>query len=255
MGPPRTPVQGILMQELSTAHLSLKAAYAFGATKGLAEEADAIRNMVIEWDRTYTSSLRRAFVVELFERHGILEEFKKLYWTRGNTPEGEKRRRRYQRIKQQYEAFLAGNDAQDETDDPLEDEECANQEFAAEADLRDFLARNPSVIEPGLQLYEDDKRKGIEYPVDGGFIDLLTIDRKNEWVVVELKLSRGRNRALGQLLYYMAWVDQNLPRSKPCRGIIIAKEITPDLVLAVKRVPGVSLFRYELSVTVQPVAG
>jgi hypothetical protein len=68
--------------------------------------------------------------------------------------------------------------------------------------------------------------------------------------VFELKLARGRNKALGQLLYYMAWMDKYLGKG-PCRGIIVAKEITDDLVLAARRVEGVSLYRYKLSVTVE----
>jgi isocitrate dehydrogenase len=71
---------------------------------------------------------------------------------------------------------------------------------------------------------------------------------------LELKVGRGRNKTIGQLLYYMGWVDKNLANGKSCRGTIIAKEITHDLILAVQRVPGVTLCRYDLSVTVEAVA-
>jgi hypothetical protein len=47
------------MKEEQTQTLSLKAAYAFGATHGLEGEVTEIREMVIEWDSGYTSSLRR----------------------------------------------------------------------------------------------------------------------------------------------------------------------------------------------------
>jgi RecB family endonuclease NucS len=83
-------------------------------------------------------------------------------------------------------------------------------EFALEAHLRDFLAKNLGHIEPGLRLYEGNGRTGIEYPLEGGRIDLLAVDQSQKYVVIELKLSQGRNKALGQLLYYMGWVDQNL---------------------------------------------
>jgi hypothetical protein len=66
-------------------------------------------------------------------------------------------------------------------------------------------------------------------------------------------VGRGRNKTVGQLLYYMGWVDKNLGKG-PCRGMIIAKEIPDDLMLAVQRVPGVSLFRYHLNVSVEPVS-
>ena len=67
------------------------------------------------------------------------------------------------------------------------------------------------------------------------------------------RLARGRNKALGQLLYYMGWVDKHLGKGA-CRGIIVAREISDDLVLAAQRVQGVSLYRYKLSVSVERVS-
>lgn len=52
----------------------------------------------------------------------------------------------------------------------------------------------------------------------------------------------------------MAWVDKHLGNG-PCRGIIVAKEISDDLVLAIERVKGtVSLYRYKLNVSVELVS-
>lgn len=68
------------MNEEQMRTLSLKAAYTFGATHGLEHEVNEIRDMVIEWDSSYTSSLRRGYIVALFEKHGIFEEFKTTYW-------------------------------------------------------------------------------------------------------------------------------------------------------------------------------
>ena len=238
--------------EEQTATLSLRAAYAFGTHHGLEREVAQIRDMVIEWDSSYTSSLRRGYVVDLFEGRGVFEEFKNTHWAYGNTPAGETRRRRYLRIKKQYEDFLAGRGPAVPPDDEVERDE-TEQQFAAEADLRDFLAKNPGCIEPGLRLYQMGERTGVEFPVDGGYIDILTVDRSQRFVVIELKVGRGRNRAIGQLLYYMGWVDRHLGNG-PCRGIIVAKEIPDDLILAVQRVPGAALYRYSLSVSVELVS-
>lgn len=236
--------------------LSLKAAYSFGIEKGLEKEITAIRDMVIEWDSSYTSSLRRGFIIELFEQNNIYEDFKNEYWPYGNTSSGESKKRLYLRIKKQYEDFLSGRSPEMEghTEGEIEDQE-NDQKFAAEADLRDFLAKNPNCIEKGLRLYQSSEgRSGIEFPVENGFIDILAIDQNQTFVVVELKVGRGRNKTIGQLLYYMGWVDKNLGKA-PCRGMIIAKEIPNDLALAVQRVPGVSLYRYNLSVSVELVNG
>jgi len=237
---------------VQTATLSLMAAYAFGTEHGLQREVDEIRNMVIEWDRSYTSSLRRGYIIDLFEKRGVYEAFKEGHWTYGNTPAGETKRRRYLRIKQEYEQFLAGSDGPDELGDDEPEDGKSDQQFAAESDLRDFLAKNPTRIEPGLCIYCKGDQSGVEFPIENGFIDILALDHEGRFVVIELKVGRGRNKTVGQLLYYMGWVDKNLGKG-PCRGMIIAKEIPDDLLLAVQRAPGVSVSLYHLSVSVELV--
>jgi len=241
------------MNDEQTETLSLKAAYAFGAAHGVEREVSEIREMVIEWDASYTSSLRRGYIVALFEQRGLFDEFKKEHWPFGNTPSGERRRLRYLRIKAQYEEFLAGRapEAEGVSDAPSDPEQAL--EFALEAHLRDFLAKNLERIESGLRLYNSSGHNGIEFAVDGGRIDLLAVDRDDKFVVIELKLSLGRNKTLGQLLYYMGWVDKHLG-SGPCRGFIIANEIDEQLSTAVSRAAGVSLARYRMSFSIEHVS-
>ena len=102
-------------------------------------------------------------------------------------------------------------------DDEADDRD-NEQQFAAESDLRDFLAKNPACIEKGLRLYQSEDRTGIEFPIDGGFIDILGIDQNESYVVVELKVGRGRNKTIGQLLYYMGWVDKSLTARLPAEA-------------------------------------
>jgi hypothetical protein len=64
---------------------------------------EQIRSMEIRWDSTYTTSVRRGYVVELFEKQGIFEEFKGKCWVHGNTAKGESKARRYLRIKAEFE--------------------------------------------------------------------------------------------------------------------------------------------------------
>jgi hypothetical protein len=47
-------------------------------------------------------------------------------------------------------------------------------------------------------------------PAGGRFIDILAVDENNDYLVVELKVSRGYDRVIGQLLRYMAWVGRHL---------------------------------------------
>jgi hypothetical protein len=134
--------------------------------------------------------------------------------------------------------------------EPEEAEELEEpSEFAYESDLRDFLAKNLNLLEPGLHLYEDEGITGIEFPAGGRLIDILAVDAQNNFVVIELKVSRGYDRAVGQLLRYMGWIGQNHAESnQKVRGVIVAREISRDLELATSRVSGVELYEYQLSV-------
>ncbi len=127
-------------------------------------------------------------------------------------------------------------------------------EFAYETDLRDFLAKNLSVLESGLRLYQDEGIAGVEFPAGGRFIDILAVDTQNNLVVVELKVSRGYDRVVGQLLRYMAWVaGHQAEPGQNVRGVIVAREISEDLLLACSTLPHVLLFEYQLSVTLRRV--
>ena len=128
-------------------------------------------------------------------------------------------------------------------------------EFAYESDLRDFLAKNLSLIEPGLQLYQDEGITGVEFPAGGGrSIDILSLDAERHFAVVELKVSRGYDRVVGQLLRYMAWIERHHAEpGQGVRGIIVASEISEDLKLACSHLPDVSLYEYELSVALRRV--
>jgi hypothetical protein len=230
--------------------LSLRAAYDFGDANGLEREVREIRDMDIEWDLSYSSSLRRGFVVTLFESKGLFESFKKEHWAFGNTPAGERKRKWYLNLQARYEEFVSGRHPESEEGELPDPEH--SLEFALEAHLRDFLARNLERIEPGLRLHSTPEGQGIEYPIDSGRIDLLAVDRDGKFVVIELKLSQGRNKTLGQISYYMGWIDKELGNG-PCRGFIIANEITDDLRTAVARVPGVTLAKYRMSFAIEIV--
>lgn len=130
-----------------------------------------------------------------------------------------------------------------------------SEEFAYENDLRDYLARNLHIIEPSLKLYTDEGITGVEFPVGGRYIDILAVDQAGGYVVIELKVSKGYDRVVGQLLRYVSWVKKNHAEpAQGVRGIIIAKHIGEDLRLACSEVPSVSLYEYSLSVTVKRVA-
>lgn len=140
-------------------------------------------------------------------------------------------------------------------DTELEVESSIPSEFAYEADLRDFLAKNLSLVEAGLHLYQDEGITGVEFPAGGRFIDILAVDAEANLVVIELKVSRGYDRVVGQLLRYMSWIRKHqADEGQGVRGIIVARELSEDLLLACTGVPGVELYEYELRVQLRRIS-
>ncbi len=109
----------------------LRDAYAFATENGLADAATEIREMEIEWDRSYTSSVRSGRLIRLLEARGLLSAFISKAWPFGATPRGDAERRRCLRIADNYDAFLDGRPSIDEADADLA--EVASLEFALEA--------------------------------------------------------------------------------------------------------------------------
>lgn len=154
--------------------LPLKGAYRFGGDHGIEQQVAEIRDMEVEWDLS-TSSVRRGHIVALFTQHRLLDAFKEQCWPAGGTPWGNSHCDYCLRLKQRYEDFLAGPRGTPEPDDTEE------QAFAAETDLRDFLANNLGCVETGLRLYQDGERAGIEYPIEDGRLSSAT-RRRTRWL-------------------------------------------------------------------------
>ena len=120
-----------------------------------------------------------------------------------------------------------------------------DSEFAYERDLRDYLTKNLHLIEQGLKLYHDEGISGIEFPVGGRFVDILAVDAQGGYVVIELKVFKGYDRVVGQLLRYIGWIRKN--QAEPglkVRGVIIGNTITEDILLACSELQSVGLFEY-----------
>ena len=129
--------------------------------------------------------------------------------------------------------------------------------FPLESHLRDFIAQNLNTITVAgkrLSLYvDDDGRDGIEYPTDVGRIDILAVDEEENFVVFELKLSRGSDQTLGQLLRYMGWLNQKFGEHKAIHGVIVANPIDERLRFAANMAKNVSLYEYQVNFSLKQV--
>lgn len=232
--------------------LPMRQAYDFCKSRNLSQDASSIRQTrIIEWDLPYETSVRRGQMIRLLQSKGLFEDFCSNVWPQGGTERGKTEIAKCVKISEAYDDFLRANIEPD--DEKVTAEQVTAFEFALEAHLRDFLAKNLNQLEPGLRLYDQNGITGVEFSIEGGRIDILAIDQNEKMVVIELKLSAGRNKVIGQLLYYMGWVNQNLDRG-PCRGIIVASNISEDLRIAASCAPNISLAEYRMNFSVELIS-
>jgi hypothetical protein len=104
-----------------------------------------------------------------------------------------------------------------------------------------------------LKLFRDSAgRTGIEFPTDVSPIHILAVDEGGNLFVFELKLSRGPDKAMSQLLRYMGWVKKSLAGEKGASGIIVARTMDEKLRYAAFAVPNVRLLEYEVNFQLKP---
>jgi hypothetical protein len=241
-------------QEPDFESLPLRLAYSFLATNGFETEATGIRKSP-ERLGSYTTSLRRAKIVALLRKKDLLKQFIETTWPFGLTPSGKKKLNRYDQIYSKYEK--AGESGSQPNSATTENETEASSAFALEEQLRDYLAENLGILEPGLSLWPVENGDAVEFPVDekgpSRRIDILAKDQGGVPVIIELKVSRGHEKTVGQALYYRARIKKRFD-VKRARIFIVASEISQELRDAASEVTDAVLFEYSLAVKVSRIS-
>lgn len=124
--------------------------------------------------------------------------------------------------------------------------------FAMEKHLEDFLVQNWGQTDLGREydIYEEDgERVGQQYATDTGPLDILAISKdKKTLLIVELKKGRASDAVVGQALRYMGYVQEELAEEgQSVRGVIIALEDDQRIRRALKMVPSIVFYRYQIS--------
>ena len=124
--------------------------------------------------------------------------------------------------------------------------------FAMESHLEDFLVANWAQTELGREydIYtEDGEQVGQQYQTDSGPLDILAISRdRKRLLVVELKKGRASDAVVVQTLRYMGFVQEELAEdNQAVCGAIIALEDDSKLRQALKMVPNITFYRYQVS--------
>ncbi len=144
----------------------------------------------------------------------------------------------------------------DGTEDEITEEgDLGSRKFAFERDLQNYLVQNLGLLEPGLKLYEDEDGEftGVEFPAGQRYIDILAVGADGAHVVIETKVSRAYDRVVGQILRYMGWIKKSFAGDVPVRGIVVASEVSEDLILATSSIENIRLVEYEISFSLKSV--
>lgn len=231
-------------------NFSLFEAYDFLDQNGLEKEASEI-NISSDKFKSYSSTLRRAKIIVLVRDNQLLDQFCSGVWPSGLTDKGKTRIKFFENLIVRFRNDQEGTTSEDEEEDEIAREE---SEFAYEKDLQKYLVRNLSVIEKGLKLYQEEGVDGEEFYVSGTSrrIDILAIDKQNCFVVIELKVSRGYEKVVGQTLFYQSSIKTIFKQEK-VRAIIVAREITSELKTATQFLPDFELFEYQLSLVLNKI--
>ena len=82
-------------------------------------------------------------------------------------------------------------------------------------DVVGLLLEQPSLLEPGLEIYrEDGKTCGVGYSTDVGEIDLLARDDAGSLVVIHVSEPGHGKELVGELLQRIGWVRRHLGSSE-----------------------------------------
>lgn len=103
-----------------------------------------------------------------------------------------------------------------------------------EKDLEKVLIKDLSIIEDGMTLIRN------QFPVDGGFIDILARDNNNQLCIIELKKVKHDSKIISQCVYYPTQFDEKV------RMITIAPDYSNKISKSLKSLKYVEMKTYKL---------
>ncbi len=98
-----------------------------------------------------------------------------------------------------------------------------------EADMRERILSNPSVLEDGFE------PRATERETPAGAVDIYGVDTDGNAVVVELKRRRVGPDAVSQLKRYVGALERDLHAEMTVRGILVAPSMTDRAVHLLER--------------------
>jgi hypothetical protein len=115
-----------------------------------------------------------------------------------------------------------------------------------------LLHRNFSRLFPNLRYFDQETQipKNGQYDTQTvGIMDILTVDEKGDFVIIEIK-RQATDKTIGQILRYMGWTQEELCKDgQQVTGIIVAERKDTQLEFALKAISTVRFMKLSLSIT------
>ena len=111
--------------------------------------------------------------------------------------------------------------------------------------VRDLLAEDPELLEPGLALVRDARSpSGVDYPTEVGSIDLLARDAGGALVVVTVAKGDSGSDLVADILQRIGWVRKHVAKTREgVRGVVVMDEAPANLSYAAAAVADTVAFR------------
>lgn len=103
-----------------------------------------------------------------------------------------------------------------------------------EKDLENVLIKDLSIIEDGMTLIKN------QFPVDGGYIDILARDKEHKLCIIELKKVKNDSKIIQQCVYYPTQFDEKV------RMITIAPDYSNKISKSLRSLKYVEMKTYQL---------
>lgn len=103
-----------------------------------------------------------------------------------------------------------------------------------------------------LKLYDGDpNQSGAKFSTPAGIMDFLAEEKNTkDLVVVELKVGKAYDSAVGQISRYVGYLTKELAGEKNVRGIILAEDMDDKAKYALNILPGIEFRKYRLDLKV-----
>lgn len=127
-----------------------------------------------------------------------------------------------------------------------EDETFPN--FHYENDLQETILFQINDLFPEFRIYGRDNEEGIKYKIGGKEIDILLESKDGKsLLIIELKAGTAKEKVFGQIAMYYGLIIKEFPE-KDVKGLVIAQEISSELINAGLLSDKISFMSYLLQV-------